>query len=545
MKKLILIVILILLFPFIVKAETKTYEICQDGCEFDRLAPVLIDINLLKEEYDVVINFKDEGPYYLIKDEQDYYTLLSKIEEECINNNGTWDGYDCIDSNSLEIGTLTMFFNPKLKSLTINGVENKTEIYPTGVFSMSEFLNALTFAGILQTNFELNNLYLASSVYFTAVTKDVEGTINNCDIKHGILAFGNEHIVIKNSKINNVYIIGKDFAKENMLVEENPSLYKDLKNPIIIIDKETTTFYKKYYKYTEKSLMESFAELREFYDNNPEPKYSEPYPILEDFLTDEEWKNAVTTYWNNERQWRIDHINEIIEWNNAKKEIVDRISERFYQDKVGKTMEETILELLDTMVNNDQTLQESYNSFEEKYLQENPMPEIGTDEYDIWYKEHQEALEHYLIDGSLLPTSGDLLLKLLNMIIFPGDDGSFSNVIELSGGKIYLGSSGYRKIQVEEKTNIKDLMTEPILDIEIPENEVIKIEKSTIIPLKPGEVTIVIKTENEILNLTIEVVAGEVLNPNTKRGITSLIIVVLIASAILFLITNSKRKGLE
>ena len=542
MKKL-LIIIMIFLFPLVVKAETKTYEICQEGCEYDRLAPVIIDVNLLQDEYDVEINFKDEGPYYLIKDEQDYTTMLSRIEEECINNNGTWDGYDCINPESIIIGTSSMFFNSRLKSLTLNGVENKTKIFPTGIFSMSEFLNALTFSGILQTDFELNNLYFASSIYFTAVTKDVKGTINNCDIKHGILAYGNEYIEIKNSKINNVYAIGKDFAEENALITAEGK-EMDIKNPTIIIDKQTTSFYKKFYKYTEDNMQEIFAELREFYDNNPEPKFSEPYPQIEDYQTEDAYWDAISIYWRNENQWNIEHQDEYKEWKKAKEQVIEKTSHKFYEYKgTSENWEATLLELIESISNDTTNLLEDYHNFEEKYMQEHPMPVIGTDEYDIWYQEYQKELDHHLINGSLLPTSGEIVMKLLSMIIFPGDDGSFSNVIEIGEGKIYLRTNNYKKLPIDKKSSINDIIKEikePIEKIEFSKNDIVKIEDDTIIPLKVGIVELRIQTKNEVIYLTIEV-TEEMLNPKTKANITAVIIIILIISTVLFIVPKKNR----
>ena len=123
MKKLYLLIIIALFVPFIVNAKTKTYEICQDGCEYDRLADVIIDVNLLQEEDDVVINFKDAGPYYLIKDERDFEYIQSKMEEVCTTNGGTWDGFDCLSSENeiLNItGGNTYIYNYGINTLLIS-----------------------------------------------------------------------------------------------------------------------------------------------------------------------------------------------------------------------------------------------------------------------------------------------------------------------------------------------------------------------------------------------------------------------------------------
>lgn len=529
MKKALLTLLILLIIPITVSAKTKTYEVCQEGCEYNRLAEVIIDANLLRDEYDVVINFKDEGPYYLIKDEQDFQYIENKIEEVCTANDGVWDGYDCRSNDYYQIlGSKTYIFNSKLSSVTFNGVENKTMIYPTGIFSMSELLNALTFPGIINSNFEMNNIKLTSSAYFSAIEKDVKGKINNCDIKHGILVSGNVNLEISNSKINNVYSIGSELFEEE--ITEN--IYDSLKDPVVIIDKSTTTFYKKYFKYSEKVLNDLFTQLEEYIENY-EYDFNVPYPLEENYASYDDYLAAVDSWVQEYEEWELNSIENFTD-------IIKSIKGSAGLDR------EDYLQLITSFMIDGAEFSEQYNDLIEEYISEHPMPdENNTDEYQQWLKEFNQEFGSIIINENLFPSTDEVMLKLFSGILFPGDDGTFSNVIELANGKVYFKDGIEKSIQMNQNLDfqgITQVLGTSIDGWEMSNNDIIKISNGKIIPLKVGSVELRKQTQDDIYVINIEITPDMLINPNTGTGISIIIIItILLVSSITYMIFKGRK----
>ena len=550
MKKLILPILLFLMFmPFVVNAKTKTYDICQNGCEYDRLADVIIDVNLLQEEYDVVINFKDSGPYYLIKDERDFEYIQSKMEDVCTSNGGTWDGYDCISTETLDIiGGNTYIYNSNLNSVILNGVENKTTIYPTGIFSISEFLSALTFSGVLQSNFEFNNLNFESSLYFASVTKAISGKINNCDVKHSTLVFGNVNLDIYNSTINNVYSLGSellidDYSVSQEKFDELKEQY-DLKDPIVRIDKKTTSFHKKYFKYTEKDIEATISKLKEFYDNNPMPKYEGQYPEREDYQSNQEYFNAIREYWSGHDAWVKEHQEEINEWEAKQEQLISEIIAEFREKKGAKELDKNdYLDLILSFTGDIHIVLEDYYEFEQQYIQDHPKPEVNTPEYEAWYKEFSEEVGHRMIDGDIFPSSGEIILKIISSIIFPGDDGNFSNMVEFSKGKIYFIDNNHIITPINKKIDLKEISQVFGTSLDgwtLSRNDIVKISGNEIIPLKAGTVVLSKQTADDIYIINIEITPDMLNNPETSTG-TIHILILILSTLILFFFLKKKN----
>lgn len=550
MKKYILSILLFMLFmPFYVNAETKTYEICQNGCEYDRFTDVIIDVNLLQENYDVVINFEDAGPYYLIKDEQDYNNIQTKGEEICTSNGGNWDGFQCVlDGSSTLIGGPIYIYNSKLSSITINGVKDKTIIHPTGIFSMSELLSNLTFPGILYSNFELNNLKFESSLYFASLDKGVYGKINNCDIKYNILVFGNENVEILNSKINNVYSLGVKAMFDEGVSSEEIEQYKEdhnLKDPIVIIDKNSTSFYKKYYKYSNSDIEYVFSLFEDFCNNNPEPRYNVPFPVESDYINNNEYVNAAIEWFREERIWSNEHSEEYYEWEAEKEKNTLDIINYLRSKKGGNSLsDEDFLEFISSFREKDIDT-EDYKEFIENYLTEHPEPEEGSPDGYQWYKDFQLAQGYYIVNSNLFPKSFDFLLKIVSSIIFPGDDGTFSNMVGLADGKIYFKESKYKEIPINKNLSLYEIANELGTSIdgwEMSNNDIIKISNGKIIPLKVGSVELRKQTQDDFYVINIEITPDMIINPNTGTGISIIIIItILLVSSITYMIFKGRK----
>ena len=79
-KIFVFVLLSVFLFPVVSYAETKTYNICKSGCDYDSLVPVWYDINTLTTDADVVVNFKDSGSYTFM--DWNYFDLIAYGEVE-------------------------------------------------------------------------------------------------------------------------------------------------------------------------------------------------------------------------------------------------------------------------------------------------------------------------------------------------------------------------------------------------------------------------------------------------------------------------------
>ena len=241
-KRLMLLLFVLFLFtPCIVHARTKTYDICKSGCEYNNILNVWQDINRLESNYDVVINFKDNGPYSFLDDFEDINFEdddFETYEVPLVVDYSTYYGYAC-DDNGTKIylnddrvydyntrimkcylieeedywETSTFLFNSQLNSITVNGYKDgKTTIDVVGsleegsLFKGLERLFFTGFANAKEANY--NNINLIGSFYVGAQSSMQSRVYaNNCDFNYGILAY-NSDLTITNSSVHNVYSLG-------------------------------------------------------------------------------------------------------------------------------------------------------------------------------------------------------------------------------------------------------------------------------------------------------------------------------------------------
>lgn len=244
MKKLILPIILFMMFmPFYVNAETKTYNICQEGCEYNSILKVWQNVNKLDGSYDVVINFDDNGPYnflddFLFSDAEQYQVSLKSYSDLNGSIYGD-DGYEyycddngiivslsnmrvidyntrnmtCILTYEDEYQTSPYIYNSKINSVTINGYENgRTTIDVVDSLSEGSLFKDLErffFSGVVNTKkAKFNNIDFVGSFYAGSdLEEKPQIYADNCNFRHGILAYGVD-LNISNSNINKVYSLG-------------------------------------------------------------------------------------------------------------------------------------------------------------------------------------------------------------------------------------------------------------------------------------------------------------------------------------------------
>ncbi len=78
----------------------------------------------------------------------------------------------------------------------------------------------LMFTGIVNTDFEINNINYIGSPFFASSGDKVTGTINNSKLPYLLLVGGNVDVYVKNSKLNRIYSVGiDDFNGETICTE--------------------------------------------------------------------------------------------------------------------------------------------------------------------------------------------------------------------------------------------------------------------------------------------------------------------------------------
>ena len=530
-----LLLITFLLIPYAGNAKIRTYDICKEGCEYNNILDVWSKVNLLNDNDDIVINFKDEGPYYYIENETDLVKAKNLGKALCERIGGEYDEdfIDClVDGQSVkdtEFFGITYISNPKLSSVKINGVSNKTTIKMSPLMDASAFLSALSFSGVLFTDFEMNNIKFDSSVYFANNNEDrQEGVMNNCEVGHAILVFGNTGLDIYNSKLRNVYAVGSDWEEDQYYFNE-----PTVGNPLILLKNNTNTFKNDYIKYSQKMLNDFNEEFEKYKEKNPEPEY----PNLEGGYyknDDESWQEyheRIDTYNEKMRQYSEDY--EL--WMNN---ITDFYQDLVY-DKFGRKpniTKESILEVITMMISND-----GYKRFEDyynEYVEDNPMPvcrNIVREDYAT-EEEYQNAIQdetscweeyeewwHGLVEPgyestkTIFANEGEALLNLLMSIIFPGNDGTLSTIFEISGGNIKFSEYKTKTTSFSSNLSLEEIATElqtSTDDWKLSKEGIIDIKNGKIIPLAVGEVEISKVTDDNYYVVKI-VVTPDMLNPKT------------------------------
>lgn len=297
-KRMLLITLLGILFsPLVTRAETKTYEICKSNCQYNELLTVWKEINYLKEDYDVIINIKDEGPYSFLDgidnyfdesfDEYDYeqYEVplvydpnITEGRPYYCDDNGvrvnlnnsrvidynTRDGI-CVLESEEDYKVSTYIINNKINSITINGnPSTKTKIDIVGAEeegSLFAGFDRFFFTGLLNTKrASYNNIELNGSFYMAANTSNKPIiNIDNCDFKYGVLAY-NVEATISNSNLNRIYSLSsgtKVYLDTNNKYLNNLYVFPDLN---AIHNDNSHNFSNDYTEEEEAALIERFYE---------------------------------------------------------------------------------------------------------------------------------------------------------------------------------------------------------------------------------------------------------------------------------------------
>ena len=180
MKKYFYILLILLLMPILVNAETLEYNICKNGCEYDELSEVLnilteMSNNLEFNGQDIIINITDNESYdltdteYIIANED----RINDISSITINGNNA-----IINNNNDSMINFAM----SAQKITINNLNI------INTFDNDEYANAK----------EIPSDVIDKLLAITVNSELVE--INNCNIPELMSMNGN--IKIRKSKIN-------------------------------------------------------------------------------------------------------------------------------------------------------------------------------------------------------------------------------------------------------------------------------------------------------------------------------------------------------
>ncbi len=218
MKKKILLVI-ILLLPFIVKAENveKYYDLCQEGCTYNDINPILSEIKNIdtSKVYDFVIDIKDGETYEISNDNREiYYNEESEIHKSTISIKGLEDNHPTltmgessypirivrirgislenidINSNSLEMGNVSYY--------NVGGLEHYYIIKNSNITikDMWQYAENATFENCTITTGSILSMVIEKT-YF----KDSEINLLNNGVNHGI-SFDRSTVTFENSTVN-------------------------------------------------------------------------------------------------------------------------------------------------------------------------------------------------------------------------------------------------------------------------------------------------------------------------------------------------------
>ncbi len=292
-KRFLLLIIMILVIPSFVNAKEKVYNICKSGCEYSKIIDVWSDINKLNDNVDVIVNFKDAGPYsfmdgyenyigdYINADTyevplisgEDYYSYCldgdNKIDlddEKVYDYNTSTHKCLLIKGDEKRYKTSPYIYNSNINSVTINGYDKeRTVIDIVGAGDEDSILHPyarLFFMGAVNTKLSyFKNLDIIGSFYGGSELNDDSIIIaDNCNFRYGILTYGVK-MNITNSNINRVY-----------------SLF----NSKVYIDPESNEFNANGYRFiTKDSIPKEFSDIT----------------TKEDL---EEWENLFKEYIENE-----------------------------------------------------------------------------------------------------------------------------------------------------------------------------------------------------------------------------------------------------
>ena len=531
MKKKILLVI-ILLLPFIVKAETLNYEVCKNGCEYNDINPVFTEIKNLDRTkiYDINIEIKDGETYEISNANHEiYYNEESEIHKSTISIKGPEDNHPTlttgeglysinlvrirgislenidINSNSLEMGNVTYY--------NVGGLEHyyiikNSNITVKDIWQYAEnatFENCtITTGSILSTAIE--------KTYF----KNTEINLNNNGKNHGI-SFDRSSVTFENSIINTN---NNSFSAYNLtLIDSTINGSYSATGKQKYTDSKingTVSINNGYADFDNVEITNGLSFTKTYCTN-----YTNNFSNLESSI-----KNSKISNPNGNAIYLSSRDNDIItidntDLDNCACSIVANVPAYISCPvaNYGKSLRPSYLaysESLNTQIN-------VYNS--KVNCAKTSSIDTNKKAINMYFAENNTWTED-IVRGTELP----------------------ANIIELNNGIIYIDHSkkDVLKLNVDKDKPIESYFEGVIQDGEvlgdwiIGDESIVKIENGKIVPLKVGETTITGLVAGEMYTLYITV-TEDMVNPDTK-DIVIAIIACAITAIFIFIVVYDKYK---
>lgn len=567
MKKKLLIVLLLLLLPFHIQAKEKVFNICKEGCEYNRLLDVMIEANMIDEETEITINFKDEGPYYFLEDEADYSIIEEYEITVCTKLGGEYSWGQCTRNgeslNDKEMFSIVLFANMNLKKVTMNGVEGKTTIALSKMFDSSAFLSALSFPGVLFSDFEFNNIKYNTSVFFGGISYEgasrIEGSLNNCEIAHGLLAYGDTIVTVENSKLNNIYAIGIELGEEDYLPVAHGKA-------IIVLKGKNNTFAHKTFTYTE----EFMATLRQtvvaaesaYLAEHPAPTFTEQKPERGNDETWNDYSARIAPYLERRNAYLEEYSAWLDNYIDVTYAAIVSVSGDYFDNHEANY--ENVYNLYGNWLSSTAEGLLSFKDAKEEYALEHPIPQrypkpkrtdYATEEeynaaYDLFlegetaYNEWWQGLrpEVYDFTTDFFSSIGEQFLNLLLEVLFPGSK-DISGLVEFAGGNVIVTDTETRTVSITSTLSLQEIADSfhtSIEEWEVMDQSIIEIRDGKIIPLKVGETEIRKVNDGNAYYVTI-IVTPDMINPGTGQHILIIVLSLLGVLTVLQIITKKRR----
>ena len=189
MKRIIIIVISLFIMPILVNAETLTFNVCKDGCEYTNLSSISSIVNNVTEEVNIIINITDSSEYeenYVNFYNDNINSIIINGNNSIITNDGS-NGSIYFEASQVIIKDIKFYTNEILfqgRSIdSIDSYSNRVHLNNTFNISNCEF------------NAKNNNEY--SLIRFGVGTFNIDNSIINTSLATDLAS-----VHFNNSKVN-------------------------------------------------------------------------------------------------------------------------------------------------------------------------------------------------------------------------------------------------------------------------------------------------------------------------------------------------------
>ena len=184
-----IVLFLLLMFPFFVNAETLTYNVCQNGCEYTELNDVLLELNnkTFNHEYnntDIIINLLDDSTYSLQNVAQySIYGGTSNPSQEYVNINSF-----TLNGMGNELHNISIII--AAKNITINNIkspvlDNENHFFLDGIMDEEKMIH-FTEEGRELAELTLSKHNYLKSFLMRAGIDDETAEREACAMEHGL-----------------------------------------------------------------------------------------------------------------------------------------------------------------------------------------------------------------------------------------------------------------------------------------------------------------------------------------------------------------------